>query len=469
MQNRVLISEKQINQQMYLADQLNRELKSRNLKFYVETFGCQMNVRDSETIKGILVRIGYTECAEKEEADLIFYNTCCVREHAEKRLMGNIGALKDLKDANPGLIIGICGCMMQQDGMAKKLLKRFPHVSLIFGPNVVFRIPEMIERVLSGERVIMTDEENFAIAENLPQLRDNPRSAFVNITFGCNNFCTYCIVPFVRGRERSRDFENIYKEVESLCSSGITEITLLGQNVNSYANDLNSGSFAELLVGLNDIPGLKRLRFMSSHPKDLNDDVIKAIASTSHVCHHVHLPVQSGSNEILKRMNRKYSREEYLDIIRKLRTAVPDIEFTTDIIVGFPGETEEMFQETLSLVDEVGFAAAFTFAYSPRAGTAAAKMKDQIPENIKKRRLQELNQLQAMKTVENNQKYIGYEGEVLVEGFDQRTNETLLYGKYSNFKMVYFPGNPDQVNTYVNVRVLATNKNSMIGEQLQIK
>lgn len=466
MPERNYISKEAINQQMQLADHLYQELKPRNLHFYVETFGCQMNVRDSETIKGILLRIGYTECSEKEHADLIFYNTCCVREHAEKRLMGNIGSLKDLKETKPGLIIGICGCMMQQDGMANKLLKRFKHVSLIFGPNVVYRLPEMMDRVLTGERVILTDEEQFAIAEGLPQLRDNPRSAFVNITFGCDNYCTYCIVPFVRGRERSRDYEDIRKEVEHLCSSGISEITLLGQNVNSYANDLENGSFAQLLTGLNDVPGLKRLRFMTSHPKDLNDDVIRAIASTSHVCHHVHLPVQSGSNIILKRMNRKYTREAYLEIIRKLRETVPDIEFTTDIIVGFPGETEEMFQETLSLVEEVGFAAAFTFAYSPRVGTAAAKMKDQIPEAVKKRRLYELNQLQAKKTVENNRKYIGYEGEVLVEGFDQRTNETLLYGKYANFKMVYFPGSPEQVNSYVNVRVLKTNRNSLIGEQI---
>lgn len=466
MPERNYISKEAINQQMQLADHLYQELKPRNLHFYVETFGCQMNVRDSETIKGILLRIGYTECFEKEHADLIFYNTCCVREHAEKRLMGNIGSLKDLKETKPGLIIGICGCMMQQDGMANKLLKRFKHVSLIFGPNVVYRLPEMMDRVLSGDRVILTDEEQFAIAEGLPQLRDNPRSAFVNITFGCDNYCTYCIVPFVRGRERSRDYEDIRKEVEHLCSSGISEITLLGQNVNSYANDLENGSFAQLLTGLNDVPGLKRLRFMTSHPKDLNDDVIRAIASTSHVCHHVHLPVQSGSNIILKRMNRKYTREAYLEIIRKLRETVPDIEFTTDIIVGFPGETEEMFQETLSLVEEVGFAAAFTFAYSPRVGTAAAKMKDQIPEAVKKRRLHELNQLQAKKTVENNRKYIGYEGEVLVEGFDQRTNETLLYGKYANFKMVYFPGSPEQVNSYVNVRILKTNRNSLIGEQI---
>ena len=466
MTQRVFVSNEELNRQYAIADQLAEEITARALLFYVETFGCQMNVRDSETIKGLLTRCGYGESPDKEHADLILFNTCCVRDHAEKRLMGNIGALKDLKDAKPGLIIGVCGCMMQQEGAAKKLLQRFSHVSLVFGTHVLFRLPEMLSLVMRGERVAMTSEEDFAIAEGLPQLRDNPRSAFVNITFGCNNYCTYCIVPYVRGRERSRSMQDIQKEVTALCASGITEITLLGQNVNSYANDLESGSFAELLYALNDTPGLKRLRFMSSHPKDLNDDVIRAIAENSHVCHHVHLPVQSGSNAVLKRMNRKYTREQYLEIIRKLRDAVPDIEFTTDIIVGFPGETDEMYEETLSLVEEVGFAAAFTFAYSPRNGTPAAKMADQIPEEIKKQRLYRLNDLQAKKTVENNEKYLGHEGEVLVEGYDERGEETMLYGKYQNFKMVYFPGKPEQLNQYVRVRVLRTGKNSLIGEQI---
>ncbi|MBR0081490.1 MAG: tRNA (N6-isopentenyl adenosine(37)-C2)-methylthiotransferase MiaB [Clostridia bacterium] len=466
MSERKFVPQAELDRQFSICDQLKKEIEPRGLTFYVETFGCQMNVRDSETIKGILTNIGYGEAPDKEHADLILYNTCCVREHAEKRLMGNIGALKELKEANPGLIIGVCGCMMQQEGVAKKLLRRFPHVNLVFGTHVLHRLPEMLAHVFAGDRLAMTGEEDFAIAEGLPQLRDNPRSAFVNITFGCNNFCTYCIVPYVRGRERSRDPEAIRAEVAALCASGVTEITLLGQNVNSYANDLESGSFAELLSLLNDVPGLKRLRFMSSHPKDLNDDVIRAIRETDKVCHHVHLPVQSGSNAILRRMNRRYTREQYLEIIRKLREAVPDIEFTTDIIVGFPGETEEMFHETLSLVEEVGFAAAFTFAYSPRNGTPAARMEDQIPEDSKKRRLYELNDLQAQKTVENNQKYIGYTGELLVEGCDDRGTETMLYGKYQNFKMVYFPGDPSLLNRYVNVRVLRAERNSLIGEQI---
>ncbi len=461
------IPETELEMQRRIAGELNREIEPRGLRFYIETFGCQMNVRDSETLKGWMYEMGYSEATDKENADLILFNTCCVRDHAEKRLMGNIGALKELKDEKPGLIIGICGCMMQQEGMAKKLLKRFPHVSLIFGTNVLYRFPEMIRTVMNGERIAVTDRAEDAIAEDLPKMRDNPRSAFVNIMYGCDNFCSYCIVPYVRGRERSRRPEDVRKEIVSLAESGITEITLLGQNVNSYGNDGTTGmTFAELLRYVSDVSGLKRIRFMSSHPKDLTEEVMQAIASLPNVCHHVHLPLQSGNTDILKRMNRKYTREQYLSIVNRLRELVPDIEFTTDIIVGFPGESEEAFMDTMSFVEEVGFAAAFTFAYSPRQGTVAAKMEDQIPESVKKRRLQELNELQARKTVENNEKYIGHCGEVLVEGCDFRGTETMLYGKYQNFKMVYFPGSPDLLNRYVCVRVTKTNKNSLLGEMI---
>lgn len=461
------VSEEELNEQKAVAAELAREIKPRELTYFVETFGCQMNVRDSETVKGWLSMIGYTQAENKESADLILFNTCCVREHAEKRLMGNIGALKELKDAKPGMIIGICGCMMQQEGIAKKLLRRFPHVSLIFGTNVLHRFPEMLRAVMNGERIAVTDRADDAIAEGLPKLRDNQRSAFVNIMYGCDNYCSYCIVPYVRGHERSRKPDDIRDEIAALCKSGITEITLLGQNVNSYGNDGTTGMrFADLLRFVSDVPGLKRIRFMSSHPKDLNEDVMQAIASLPNVCHHVHLPVQSGNSEILKRMNRKYTREHYLSIIERLRELVPDIEFTTDIIVGFPGETEKAFRDTLSLVEEVGFAAAFTFAYSPRQGTTAARMEDQIPEAIKKQRLFALNELQARKTAENNEKYIGFVGEILVEGCDERGTETMLYGKYQNFKMVYFPGCKELLNRYVTVKVLQSNKNSLLGEMI---
>ena len=467
MKTNQFISQNELDEQKRIALALSKEIEPRGLTFFVETFGCQMNVRDSETIKGWLCEIGYTEAEDKESADFILFNTCCVRDHAEKRLMGNIGALKELKDARPGTIIGVCGCMMQQEGVAKKLLNRFPHVSLVFGTNVLHRFPSMLQTVLNGERIAVTDRADDAIAEGLPKMRDNLRSAFVNIMYGCDNYCSYCIVPYVRGRERSRRPEDVKREIVSLVSSGISEITLLGQNVNSYGNDGSTGMhFADLLRYVSDVPGLRRIRFMSSHPKDLNDDVIRAIAEIPNVCHHVHLPVQSGNNEILKRMNRRYTREHYLSIVQRLREAVPDIEFTTDIIVGFPGETEEAFNDTMSLVKEVGFAAAFTFAYSPRQGTVAARMEDQIPEPVKKQRLSALNTLQAEKTVENNEKYIGHVGEVLVEGCDCRGEATMLYGKYPNFKMVYFPGDPALLNRYVTVKVTKTNKNSLLGEMI---
>ena len=467
MSERVFVPASELQRQKSIAESLCAELAPLHQTFFVETFGCQMNVRDSETIKGVLSEIGYLEADCKESANVILYNTCCVRDHAEKRLMGNIGALKDQKQANPGLIIGICGCMMQQDGMAKKLLRRFPHVNLIFGTHVLYRLPELFSKVRNGERLAVTDESDFAIAEGLPMLRDNPRSAFVNIMYGCNNFCSYCIVPYVRGRERSRRPEDIRAEMTALCAAGVSEITLLGQNVNSYGNDIPDGiSFATLLRQLNDVAGLKRLRFMSSHPKDLTEDVMQAIAECNHVCHHVHLPVQSGSDAVLKRMNRKYTRASYLTIIERLRALVPDIEFTTDVIVGFPGETDAEYQETLSLIDEVGFAAAFTFAYSPRVGTVAASMPDQVPESVKKQRLQTLNALQAKKTGENNRKYLGHVGEVLVEGCDARGATTMLFGKYNNFKMVYFAGSPVLFDHYVTVRVDRIEKNSLLGEMI---
>ncbi len=461
------VSETELIKQRAIASNLALEIRPRGLRFFVETFGCQMNVRDSETVKGWLAEIGYTEAENKESADFILFNTCCVRDHAEKRLMGNIGALKDCKDADPGVIIGICGCMMQQEGMAKKLLRRFPHVSMIFGTNVLYRFPEMLRDVLNGERIAVTDRADDAIAEGLPKLRDNQRSAFVNIMYGCDNYCSYCIVPYVRGHERSRKPEDIRSEMVALAENGISEITLLGQNVNSYGNDGSTGMhFAQLLRYVSDVPGLKRIRFMSSHPKDLNEDVMQAIASLPNVCHHVHLPVQSGNDEILRRMNRKYTREHYCSIISRLRERVPDIEFTTDIIVGFPGETDEAFRDTMSLVEEIGYAAAFTFAYSPRQGTVAARMEDQVPESVKKERLKALNELQTRKTVENNEKYIGHTGEVLVEGFDERGEETMLYGKYQNFKMVYFPGCRELLNRYVTVKVTQSNKNSLLGEMI---
>jgi tRNA-2-methylthio-N6-dimethylallyladenosine synthase len=434
--------------------------------YYIETFGCQMNVRDSETAAGILESLGFSRGEEKENADLILFNTCCVRDHAEKRVFGNIGALKELKDEKPNLIIGVFGCMMQQQEVAEKLYKRFPFVDIVFGTNLLSRLPSFIESAESGSRTLAADEQNIQIEDCLPSIRTGKINAFVNINYGCDNFCTYCIVPYVRGRERSRGMDAIEEEAKALVSEGYSEITLLGQNVNSYGKDIPDASFAKLLSRVSNVEGLKRIRFMTSHPKDLTDEMIEAMATLPNVCHHVHLPMQSGSNAILKRMNRKYTRERYLEIVEKLRAAMTDVELTTDIIVGFPGETEEDFLQTLDLVERVGFASAFTFKYSPRKGTLAATMEEQVPDSVKRERLYRLNELQERKSRENNEKYIGVTGIVHVEDCILKS-EPVCHGKFSNFKMVYFPGTPDLIGSYVPVMVTNVRKNSLYGSIVQ--
>ena len=456
-----LIEPNRIELQKGMAQEVFDRVKGQQKTYYIETYGCQMNVRDSETIAGLLQEMGYAPSETKDDADVILFNTCCVRDHAEKRLLANIGALKKRKDIDEELIIGICGCMMQQTVVAKKVMRRFPFVNFVFGTNVLWRLPELMLSALSGERLILTEEEGFAISEGLPARRSNPFSAFVNITFGCDNFCSYCIVPYVRGRERSRALIDVVAEVRSLAEQGVTEITLLGQNVNSYGKGMGV-DFADLLHAVNAVDGIRRIRYMSSHPKDLSPRLMAAIADNDKVCHHMHLPVQSGSTAVLERMNRRYTREEYLQLVEDLRRTVPDIELTTDVIVGFPGETDKDFEDTLSLMDQVGYAAAFTFKYSPRMGTLAAKAKDQLLEAVKKERLNRLNELQARKTAENNRKYLGHRGEVLVEGFDKRS-ETVLFGKLDTFKMVYFPGDEKLLGTYQTVTVTECARNSLLG------
>ena len=430
--------------------------------YYIETFGCQMNVRDSETAAGILETLGYSRGKDKESADLILFNTCCVRDHAEKRVFGNIGAMKELKDAKPNLILGVFGCMMQQKEVAEKLFKRFPFVDIVFGTNLLSHLPAFVEGAQSGSRTLAADEDNIQIEDDLPSIRTGKINAFVNINYGCDNFCTYCIVPYVRGRERSREPQAILQEIEQLVSEGYSEITLLGQNVNSYGKDLGDASFATLLSLVSGVEGLKRVRFMTSHPKDLSDEMIQAMASLPNICHHVHLPMQSGSDRVLKLMNRGYTRERYQNIVGKLRNAMDDVEITTDIIVGFPGETEEDFLQTLNLVERVGFASAFTFKYSPRKGTRAASMEEQVPETVKRERLHRLNELQERMSRENNEKYVGKSGIVHVEDCDTR-GEPVCYGKFSNFKMVYFAGSPELVGRYVRVTITNVRKNSLLG------
>ena len=430
------------------------------LKYYIETYGCQMNEHDSEKIAGMLVNCGYTKADSKQDADFILFNTCCVREHAELRTFGNVGFIKELKQLNPRLILGVCGCMMQQKDVADKLYKRFPFVDLIFGTHELKNFPFMLEKVLDNERIINISEMNGEVIEGLPVERTPGFSTFVNIMYGCNNFCTYCIVPYVRGRERSRRAEDVVNEVREVVALGYKEVTLLGQNVNSYYSD--GVNFPKLLEMVNAVPGLTRLRFMTSHPKDLSDELIEAMAKLDKVGNHIHLPVQSGSDEILRRMNRRYTSSQYLELVSNLRSKVKDVEITTDIIVGFPGETEEDFEATCDIVRKVGYSNAYTFAYSPREGTIAAKMPDQIAQEVKKQRLNKLNAVLAETIPCGNEKYIGFEGDILIEGVDHRA-EPLLFGKLSNFKMVYVQGDEKRIGTMVHIKVDGLRFNSLFG------
>ena len=431
----------------------------------ISTYGCQMNEEDSEKLSGMLKSQGYERTENKEEASIIIFNTCCVRENAENKVFGNLGQLKQLKKKNPNLVIAICGCMMQQVGMADKVLKTFPYVDIIFGTHNAHKFPEYLHRVLQeGVQVkeILNKEEG--IVEGLPIDRKSDVKAFVTIMYGCNNFCTYCIVPYVRGRERSRKSEDIIKEIEELVSQGYKEITLLGQNVNSYGKGLEEDiDFAGLLRKVNEVKGLERVRFMTSHPKDLSDDVIMAIKECDKLCEQVHLPVQSGSSRILKEMNRHYDREYYLDLVKKIKSEIPDVTLTTDIIIGFPGETEEDFLDTLSLCEEVGYDSAFTFIYSRRNHTPADKMENQIPDDIKHDRFNRLVEAINKKVVIKNKEYEGKVVEVLVEG-PSKNDETKLTGRTRNGKLVNFAGDEKLVGELVNLKIVRAQPFSLIGE-----
>lgn len=433
--------------------------------FCISTYGCQMNEEDSEKLSGMLKSQGYERTENKEEASIIIFNTCCVRENAENKVFGNLGQLKQLKRKNPNLVIAICGCMMQQVGMADKVLKTFPYVDIIFGTHNAHKFPEYLHRVLQeGVQVkeILNKEEG--IVEGLPIDRKSDVKAFVTTMYGCNNFCTYCIVPYVRGRERSRKSEDIIKEIEELVAKGYKEITLLGQNVNSYGKGLEEDiDFAGLLRKVNEVEGLERVRFMTSHPKDLSYDVIKAIKECDKLCEQVHLPVQSGSSRILKEMNRHYDREYYLDLVKKIKAEIPDVTLTTDIIIGFPGETEEDFLDTLSLCEEVGYDSAFTFIYSRRNHTPADKMENQIPDDIKHERFNRLVEAINKKVVLKNKEYEGRVVEVLVEG-PSKNDETKMTGRTRNGKLVNFAGDESLVGKLIDVKIVRAQPFSLIGE-----
>lgn len=435
--------------------------------FYLETWGCQMNEEDSEKLSGMLKKIGYGRTNNKHNADLIIFNTCCVRENAELKVYGNLGALKKLKENNPELVIAVCGCMMQQKDMAESILKKFPFVDIIFGTHNAYKFPEYLNRVKQeGKSVIEIQDKEEGIVEGIPVDRESDVKAFVTIMYGCNNFCTYCIVPYVRGRERSRKPEDIEKEISELVASGYKEITLLGQNVNSYGKDLEPRlTFAELLRRINNIEGLERVRFMTSHPKDLTQDVIDAITECDKLCEYIHLPVQSGSSRILKKMNRSYTKEQYLELIDRIKKTIPDVAISTDIIVGFPGETEEDFEETLDLARKVQYDSAFTFIYSKRKGTPADEMEDQIPDDIKHDRFNRLVEVINESSANKNKEYQGRTVEVLVEGLSKNDEEKLM-GRTRTGKLVNFAGKKDSIGKLVNVKITKANSFSLVGEQI---
>ena len=429
------------------------EKLGRPLTANITTFGCQMNARDSEKLVGILERIGYVEVPD-ENADFVIYNTCTVRENANLRVYGRLGYLHSLKKKNPHMMIGLCGCMMQEPQVVEKLKKSYSFVNLIFGTHNIYKFAELVvSSLLSNRMIIDIWKDTDKIVEDLPVERKYPFKSGVNIMFGCNNFCSYCIVPYVRGRERSRNPKDIIREIERLVKDGVVEVMLLGQNVNSYGKNLDEPmTFAQLLTEIEKIKGLKRIRFMTSHPKDLSDELIEVMKNSKKICKHLHLPLQSGSSDILQKMNRRYDKEKYLNLVEKIRTAIPDISLTTDIIVGFPGETEEDFLETVDVVKKVRYDSAFTFIYSKRTGTPAAVMENQIPEDLVKDRFNRL--LETVQTIgrEMSARDTGKVMEVLVEEQNSQ-DKHLMTGRLSNNLLVHFEGDTSLIGQICQVRL----------------
>ncbi len=437
-------------------------------KCFVETYGCQQNVNDSEILLGMMTEMGFVKTDVKEEADLIVYNTCAVRENAELKVYGNLGALKNIKRKKEDLIIGVCGCMMQQEEVKEQVRKKYRHVDMVFGTHSLYRFPQILFEVITKQkRVFDVVQTDGAIAENMPVERQKGPSAWVSVMYGCNNFCSYCIVPYVRGRERSRDMKSILSEVKKLAESGVKEVTLLGQNVNSYGKDLpEETDFSDLLAAVCEIDGIERVRFMTSHPKDISDKLIDTMATHEKICKQLHLPVQAGNNRVLNVMNRRYTKESYLEKIRKIKEKMPDITLTTDIIVGFPGETTEEFEDTLDVLKQVRYDTIFSFIYSRRPGTPAAKMEDVITDEEKKANF---NRMLAIQDVISKEKNLVLEGKVmkvLVEG-ESKNNPEFLSGRTEGGKTVNFKGDAALVGTFADVKITEAKTWSLIGEVLQ--
>lgn len=457
--NNVDIGTIETNRQLKFIEELKEyyAIKSkelgRPLTSHTVTFGCQMNARDSEKIAGILEQIGYT-MIESEEADFVIYNTCTVRENANLKVYGRLGYLNKLKKKNPNMMIALCGCMMQEDAVVEKIKKSYRFVDIIFGTHNIFKLAELIQaRIDSKGMIIDIWEGTTEIVEDLPSERKYPFKAGVNIMYGCNNFCSYCIVPYVRGRERSRDPKDIIKEIQSLVDDGVVEIMLLGQNVNSYGKTLDIPmEFSELLQEIEKIPGLERIRFMTSHPKDLSPSLIEVMKNSTKICNHLHLPVQSGSSRLLKIMNRRYTKEQYLDLVEQIKKAVPNISLTTDIIVGFPGETEEDFLETVDVVKKVRYTSAYTFIYSKRTGTPAANMEEQVPEDVIKDRFNRLLKEIQQISRELSGPDTGTTQKVLVEEVNTQ-DPTLLTGRLTNNVLVHFPGDQSLIGKILDVNL----------------
>ena len=436
-----------------IVSKMSEEL-GRPVYYTVVTFGCQMNARDSEKLEGILEAVGYQKTEQEERADFVIYNTCTVRENANQRVYGRLGYLGKQKKKHPHMMIALCGCMMQESHVVEKLKKSYRFVDLIFGTHNIFRFAELLCQAMNSDRMVVDIwKDTDQIVEDLPVDRKYSFKSGVNIMFGCNNFCSYCIVPYVRGRERSRNPEDILKECRTLAADGVTEVMLLGQNVNSYGKNLNPPvTFASLLSQVEQIPGIKRIRFMTSHPKDLSDELIQVMSQSQKICSHLHLPLQSGSSRILKKMNRRYTKEQYLELVDRIRAAVPDISLTTDIIVGFPGETEEDFQETLDVVRKVRYDSAFTFIYSKRSGTPAAIMEDQVPPDVVKDRFDRLLQLVQEISRQMSSRFTGTIQEVLIEEVNGQ-DPSLVTGRMSNNLLVHFPGDASMIGSYRKVRL----------------
>ena len=467
---RTEIPQEEIDRQLNICRRLFDRLTADGARplAMVDTYGCQQNEADSEKLRGYLAEMGFGFTGDEFQADVIVVNTCAVREHAEMRVLGNVGALNHSKKARPGQIIAVCGCMVQQEHMTEKIRKSYPIVDLVFGPHELWRFPELLQQVMDRhKRVFATGKSDGIVAEGIPRSRDGKVKAWLSIMYGCNNFCTYCVVPYVRGRERSRLPEDVTAEARTLVADGYKEITLLGQNVNSYGRDLNlQVDFADLIRRINDIPGEFLIRFMTSHPKDATEKLFRTMAECEKCAHHLHLPVQAGSNRILKAMNRSYTREMYLDEIALARKWIPDLVLTTDIIVGFPGETEEEFAETLSLCEEVRFDAMFTFIYSRRVGTPAARMPDPYTREEKQKHFDALTALANRISAEKHAAYIGTRQHVLVDGETGR-EEYNLSARTNGGRLVHLKGSPSLVGRFADVEITAGNTWALYGKEAE--